>query len=130
MRILLSFIFATFLLSAPTMAQSPIINTFILEDVQFTPQKEGDFLNITLKGSGKYERMDYPRLKIFVNDQLAASTGILYGMTIEDGYQLSSTLNEIPEKAEILVVITSLHHQDGAVFSYKKVTSPNQKKKD
>lgn len=130
MKTLLSLLLATFLLSVSVMAQSPIINTFILEDVQFTPQKEGDFLNITLKGSGKYERMDYPRLKIFVNDQLAASTGILYGMIIEDGYQLSSTLKEIPEKAEILVVITSLHHQDGAVFSYKKVTSPNQKKKD
>lgn len=107
-----------FVLTMPLKAQD-VINTFKLEGVELKECKNGEGKCLVLKGKGKYERMDYPRLKIFINNQLVADTGPLYGITIGDGYSISTNLKKLSDVFECLVVVTAMHHSEGDLFVHE-----------
>ncbi|MGH1339355.1 MAG: hypothetical protein ACRBFS_24765 [Aureispira sp.] len=124
MRTILFIGILSLLLNAPIIAQRFIKNTFVLENVRFKPSNNDGLQYIILEGKGIYERMDYPRVKIFINNELIADSRQLYGITIKNGHQFITTLKKVPKKFECLVVITTINHSDGHSFSFHTRKAP------
>ena len=85
-----------------TITQAQITNTYSLEDVHFKATPNSEFLTVTLEGKGQYERMDYPRVRIFVNNVLVADSGLMYGVIIDNEYQLKTNLKEAPKDLSLI----------------------------
>lgn len=118
MRILFFSLLLGLMITTPIIAQQAE-NDFSLEGVHFEKCKKSKNWCLVLDAKGKYERMDYPRLKFFINDKLVADTDQLYGMILEDGYRIETNLKEIPKDFECLIVVTALHRSNGDSFIYE-----------
>lgn len=106
------------MITVPTIAQE-VENDFVLEGVHFERCNKSKDWCLVLDSKGKYERMDYPKLKFFINDKLVADTDQLYGIVLENGYSIETNLKEVPEDFELLIVVTALHRNVGGCFVYK-----------
>ena len=113
-----------------TITQAQIINTYTLENVHFEPTPNSEFLTVILKGKGKYERMDYPRIRIFVNNALVADSDLMYGVIMDNKYQLTTNLKEAPKNFECLVVITNIHQQNSDLFAFKNTPPVSETKEE
>jgi len=118
MRTLFFSLLLGLMITTPIIAQQ-IENDFSLEGVHFERCKESKDWCLVLDAKGKYERMDYPRLKFFINDKLVADTDQLYGVVLEDGYRIETNLKKKPEDFECLIVVTALHRSNGNCFIYE-----------
>lgn len=126
-----SLLIALISLLCGTITQAQVTNSYTLENVRFKSTPDSEFLTIELEGKGKYERMDYPRIRIFVNNALIADTDLLYGVVIDKQYTLLTSLKEAPQKFECLFVITNIHQQDSHAFAFKNnPPMPKKKKKE
>lgn len=118
MRTLFFSLFLGLMIATPIVAQQAE-NDFELEAVHFEKCKTSKGWCLVLKTKGKYERMDYPKLKFFINDELVANTDQLYGVVLEDGYKIETNLKTIPKNFECLIVVTTLNRSNGDCFIYK-----------
>lgn len=124
MRILLLSLFLGLVTTAPSIAQeidnsAVVKNTLEIKDVRFERCEKSKDWCLVLDTKGIYERMDYPQLRFFINNKLVAETPQLYGVVIEDGYNLETNLKKIPEEFELLIVITNLNYNNGDCLTYR-----------
>lgn len=137
MRIFLFSLFLGLMTTAPSIAQEidnsvVVKNTLKIKDVRF--ERCGEFKDwcLILDTKGEYERMDYPQLRFFINNELVAETPQLYGIVIEDGYNIETNLKEVPEDFELLIVVTNLNYNNGDCLTYRtrrnKIKAPKKQK--
>lgn len=124
MRILLFSLFLGLMTTAPSIAQEidnsvVVKNTLEIKDVRFERCEKSQDWCLVLDTKGIYERMDYPQLRFFINNELVAETPQLYGVVIEDGYNLETNLKEIPKDFELLIVVTNLNYSNGDCLTYR-----------
>lgn len=118
MRTLFFSLLLGLMITTPIIAQQ-IEHDFVLEGVHFEKCNKSKDWCLVLDAKGKYERMDYPKLKFFINDKLVADTDQLYGIVLENGYRMETNLKEIPKDFEFLIVVTALHRSNGTCFIYE-----------
>jgi hypothetical protein len=111
-----------------TITQAQITNTYSLENVRFKATPGSEFLTIVLEGKGKYERMDYPRTRIFINNALIVDTGRGYGVIMDEKHEMLTTLKEAPTTFECFVIITNMKNHNGDVFSFESRPPEKEKK--
>jgi hypothetical protein len=114
------------MITAPTIAQEvesdfgqQVKNDLEIKDVRFERCEKSKDWCLVLDTKGKYERMDYPQLRFFINNELVAETAQLYGIVIEDGYYIETNLKEIPKDFELLIVVTTLNRRNGDCIVYQ-----------
>lgn len=127
MRTLLFGLIVGLIITTPLRAQE-VTNDFVLKDLRLEKCKQSDEWCLIVEAKGTYKHMRYPQMKIFVNDQLVANTGGLYGLELKDGYSIATTLKELPDAFECFLVITDMTYTDNDLFVLKKQKSRKIKK--
>jgi hypothetical protein len=118
MRALFFSLLLGLMIATPIIAQQ-VENDFVLEGVHFEKCNKSKDWCLVLDAKGKYERMDYPKLKFFINNKLVANTDQLYGVVLENGYTMETNLKEIPKDFEFLIVVTAMNRSHGDCFIYE-----------
>jgi hypothetical protein len=107
------------LITTASVAAQEIKSDFELEGVHFEKCKTSKNWCLVLDAKGVYERMDYPKLKFFINDKLVADTDQLYGIVLDNGYTIETDLKEVPEDFEFLIVVTAMNRSKGDCFIFQ-----------